>query len=137
MTCAHMQYDDIANNTENPNPGVIINHPNGPNVYEGRLLKRSPRPSQSILLLGVKIDYRQADVTPENFLNILEGKAAAMKGRSSSFNPPPPLKFNSKAASHNGCCNLRGWHRKGPPVHRQRSCLCQLCRSRRATSHCK
>eukprot|EP00045_Choanoeca_perplexa_P001240 m.18509 g.18509 ORF g.18509 m.18509 type:complete len:425 (-) comp10822_c0_seq1:27-1301(-) len=58
-----MMYDDIANNKENPTPGVIINHPNGPNVYD-----------------GVKIDYRQTDVSPENFLNIIEGNAAAMKG---------------------------------------------------------
>ena len=28
-------YDDIAFNKENPRPGVIINKPNGPNVYEG------------------------------------------------------------------------------------------------------
>jgi legumain len=28
-------YDDIANNPENPRPGVLINHPNGPNVYHG------------------------------------------------------------------------------------------------------
>lgn len=28
-------YDDIAFNSENPRPGVIINRPDGPDVYEG------------------------------------------------------------------------------------------------------
>lgn len=28
-------YDDIAYNEENPRPGVIINHPQGGDVYEG------------------------------------------------------------------------------------------------------
>lgn len=28
-------YDDIAFNPLNPRPGVIINKPNGPDVYEG------------------------------------------------------------------------------------------------------
>lgn len=28
-------YDDIANNKLNPRPGIIINHPDGEDVYEG------------------------------------------------------------------------------------------------------
>lgn len=28
-------YDDIAYNVQNPRPGVLINHPNGPDVYYG------------------------------------------------------------------------------------------------------
>lgn len=28
-------YDDIANNTENPRPGVLINNPHGQDVYQG------------------------------------------------------------------------------------------------------
>lgn len=28
-------YDDIAYNSENPRPGVIINHPHGSDVYHG------------------------------------------------------------------------------------------------------
>lgn len=28
-------YDDIASNKENPRPGVIINNPNGKDVYRG------------------------------------------------------------------------------------------------------
>lgn len=52
-----MMYDDIANNPENPNPGVIINHPNGTNVYP-----------------GVPKDYTGNLVSPQNFLDILQGK---------------------------------------------------------------
>lgn len=52
-----MMYDDIANATENPTPGVIINHPQGKDVYQ-----------------GVPKDYTGDTVTPQNFLDILEGK---------------------------------------------------------------
>ncbi|KAH9371515.1 hypothetical protein HPB48_017502 [Haemaphysalis longicornis] len=52
-----MMYDDIANNPQNPTPGVIINHPNGSNVYP-----------------GVPKDYTGKLVTPKNFLSILQGK---------------------------------------------------------------
>jgi legumain len=58
-----MMYDDIANNEENPTPGVVINHPNGPNVYD-----------------GIKIDYKGTTVTPGNFLSILSGDSEKMKG---------------------------------------------------------
>ncbi|XP_064109215.1 legumain-like [Macrobrachium nipponense] len=58
-----MMYDDISNNSLNPNPGVIINRPNGPNVYK-----------------GVPKDYTGKDVTPRNFLHILNGNAKAMEG---------------------------------------------------------
>ncbi|XP_071515003.1 legumain-like [Panulirus ornatus] len=58
-----MMYDDIANNRENPMPGVIINRPDGPNVYD-----------------GVPKDYVGRDVTPENFLKVLSGDAEGMKG---------------------------------------------------------
>ncbi|XP_072167952.1 legumain-like [Diadema setosum] len=51
-----MMYDDIAYNEENPKPGVIINKPDGPNVYS-----------------GVPKDYTAEDVTPENFLALLQG----------------------------------------------------------------
>jgi legumain len=51
-----MMYDDIANNPDNPFPGNIINRPNGTNVYP-----------------GVPKDYTNAQVTPENFLNIIKG----------------------------------------------------------------
>ncbi|KAK8761363.1 hypothetical protein V5799_027368 [Amblyomma americanum] len=52
-----MMYDDIANNTLNPTPGEIVNHPKGKNVY-----------------LGTPKDYTGDLVTPKNFLSILQGK---------------------------------------------------------------
>lgn len=58
-----MMYDDIANNSMNPTPGIIINHPNGSDVYK-----------------GVLKDYTGDDVNPKNFLNVLTGNAKAMKG---------------------------------------------------------
>ncbi|KAL1130442.1 hypothetical protein AAG570_011690 [Ranatra chinensis] len=57
-----MMADDIAFNQENPTPGVIINSPGGPNVYE-----------------GVPKDYTGKDVNPLNFINILSGNKTAMK----------------------------------------------------------
>jgi legumain len=58
-----MMYDDIANNRANPTKGIVINHPNGKDVYK-----------------GVPKDYIGKDVTPQNFLNVLLGKKDAMKG---------------------------------------------------------
>ncbi|XP_057317054.1 legumain-like [Hydractinia symbiolongicarpus] len=58
-----MMYDDIAHNRNNPTPGIIINKPNGPDVYK-----------------GVLKDYTGKDVTPENFLNVLKGNKEAMNG---------------------------------------------------------
>lgn len=60
-----MMYDDKAYAPENPTPGVLINWPNGRNVYE-----------------GCKIDYRREDVTPEMFLDVLSGnETLAEQGR--------------------------------------------------------
>lgn len=58
-----MAYDDIANNPENPFPGKLYNKPNGEDVYA-----------------GCNIDYTGASVNPTNFLNILKGNAAGVKG---------------------------------------------------------
>lgn len=58
-----MMYDDIAHNSENPTPGVVINAPNGADVYH-----------------GVSKDYTGAAVTPANFLNVLKGNAAGIVG---------------------------------------------------------
>ncbi|XP_028855855.1 legumain [Denticeps clupeoides] len=58
-----MMYDDLAQNEDNPTPGVIINRPNGTDVYH-----------------GVVKDYTGEDVTPENFLAVLKGDAASVKG---------------------------------------------------------
>jgi len=60
-----MMYDDIANNRENPTPGKIINKPNGPDVYK-----------------GVPKDYTKKEVTPKNFLNILQGNKDKVVGGS-------------------------------------------------------
>jgi len=58
-----MMYDDIANNAQNPTKGEVINHPDGKDVYK-----------------GVPKDYIGKDVTPQNFINIMTGNKAAMKG---------------------------------------------------------
>lgn len=61
-------YDDIANSVSNPYKGKVFNKPSytnaGVDVYA-----------------GVTIDYRGADVTPDNFLAALEGNEAATKGK--------------------------------------------------------
>jgi len=56
-----MAVDDVANNHANPFPGQLFNKPTadgvtGKDVYN-----------------GCKIDYRGADVTPENFVKVLTG----------------------------------------------------------------
>lgn len=60
-------YDDIANNSENPFPGKIFNKPDptGPGVD---------------VYVNAKIDYKGEDVTPQNFLNAIQGKKDALKG---------------------------------------------------------
>lgn len=60
-----MMYDDLAKNEENPTPGIVINRPNGTDVYK-----------------GVVKDYTGDDVTPQNFLAVLKGDAASVKGGS-------------------------------------------------------
>ncbi|CAM8971485.1 unnamed protein product [Rhodiola kirilowii] len=58
-------YDDIAYNKQNPNPGVIINKINGPNVYE-----------------GVPKDYTRKQVTSENFYNVILANKSGLTGGS-------------------------------------------------------
>nr|ALL55652.1 asparaginyl endopeptidase [Clitoria ternatea] len=58
-------YDDIAFNEENPRPGVIINKPDGGDVYE-----------------GVPKDYTGEDVNVNNFLAVLLGNKSALTGGS-------------------------------------------------------
>ncbi|MQL80219.1 hypothetical protein Taro_012670, partial [Colocasia esculenta] len=58
-------YDDIANNEENPRPGIIINHPEGEDVYA-----------------GVPKDYTGDDVNANNFLAVLLGNSSALTGGS-------------------------------------------------------
>lgn len=52
-------YDDIANNTANPRPYVIINEPNGPNLYH-----------------DIEIDYKGTEVNKENLFKVLTGDAS-------------------------------------------------------------
>jgi len=63
-----MAYDDIAESISNPFKGKVFNKPTyaeaGVDVYE-----------------GIKIDYTKAEVTPANFLAVLEGDSAATKGK--------------------------------------------------------
>eukprot|EP00249_Psilotum_nudum_P021336 c28073_g4_i1 orf=1-1014(-) len=58
-------YDDIANNPANPRPGVIINSPDGEDVYA-----------------GVPKDYTGRDVTVSNFYAVLLGNKSAIIGGS-------------------------------------------------------
>jgi len=58
-----MMFDDIANNEQNPTKGIIINHPNGSDVYA-----------------GVPKDYIGQDVTPQNFIKVLTGDEEGMRG---------------------------------------------------------
>jgi legumain len=57
-----MHYDDLADNTRNPTKGVVINHPDGDDVYH-----------------NVPKDYVGKDVTAKNFISILTGDKDAMK----------------------------------------------------------
>uniref|UniRef100_M1B2Z7 Legumain n=1 Tax=Solanum tuberosum TaxID=4113 RepID=M1B2Z7_SOLTU len=58
-------YDDIANNTENPRPGVIINNPHGHDVYK-----------------GVLKDYVGDDVNAKNFFNVILANKSGVVGGS-------------------------------------------------------
>jgi len=55
--------DDLAQNQENPTPGIVINHPKGADVYK-----------------GVPHDYTGEDVTPKNFMAVLRGDKGAVSG---------------------------------------------------------
>ncbi|KAG6782666.1 hypothetical protein NC652_008921 [Populus alba x Populus x berolinensis] len=58
-------FDDIAEHEFNPRPGVIINHPQGDDVYA-----------------GVPKDYTGVEVTTENLYAVLLGNKSAVKGGS-------------------------------------------------------
>ncbi|XP_016487189.2 vacuolar-processing enzyme [Nicotiana tabacum] len=58
-------YDDIANNTENPRPGVLINNPHGQDVYQ-----------------GVPKDYVGEDVNADNFFNVILANKSGITGGS-------------------------------------------------------
>ncbi|KAK9229933.1 hypothetical protein WN944_022899 [Citrus x changshan-huyou] len=58
-------YDDIAFNVQNPRPGIIINKPYGPDVYN-----------------GVPKDYTGENCTANNFLAVILGNRTALTGGS-------------------------------------------------------
>lgn len=62
-----MAFDDVANDSENPIKGKIFNKPDpkgkGVDVYQ-----------------NVKIDYKGKSVTAKNFINVITGNKAAIKG---------------------------------------------------------
>ncbi|XP_073222060.1 vacuolar-processing enzyme-like [Cicer arietinum] len=60
-----MMFDDIAYHPKNPKRGVIMNRPNGPNVYQ-----------------GVPKDYTGNNVNPRNFFAVLSGNKNATIGGS-------------------------------------------------------
>lgn len=55
--------DDLAQNENNPTPGIVVNHPQGKDVYK-----------------GVPHDYTGEAVTPENFMAVLRGDKQALRG---------------------------------------------------------
>ncbi|KXG22709.1 vacuolar-processing enzyme [Sorghum bicolor] len=59
-----LMYDDIADSPDNPRPGVIINRPDGGDVYA-----------------GVPKDYTGEDVNVNNFLAVLLGNKSAATGK--------------------------------------------------------
>ncbi|KAF2286263.1 hypothetical protein GH714_012947 [Hevea brasiliensis] len=61
-------YDDIAYNVENPRPGIIINSPNGEDVYK-----------------GVPKDYTGEDVTVNNFFSAILGNKTALTGAANAI----------------------------------------------------
>lgn len=54
-------FDDIANNTWNPHPGTIINHPLGRDLYA-----------------GLRKDYTHEEVNTKNFLAVLRGDESSV-----------------------------------------------------------
>ncbi|CAJ1785667.1 unnamed protein product [Sphenostylis stenocarpa] len=58
-------YDDIANHTQNPRRGIIINKPNGPDVYK-----------------GVPKDYTGDAANKNNFFAVISGNRSALSGGS-------------------------------------------------------
>ncbi|KAL1211003.1 Vacuolar-processing enzyme beta-isozyme [Cardamine amara subsp. amara] len=64
-------YDDIANHPLNPRQGILINHPDGDDVYS-----------------GVPKDYTGKNVTAANFYAVLLGDQNAVKGGSGMPNTP-------------------------------------------------
>ena len=88
-------YDDIANNPENPRPGVIINNPQGEDVYEGVpkvrfcffyffpcRCKFCGFSTHGLILILLCQDYTGQDVTVGNFFAAILGNKTALTGGS-------------------------------------------------------
>ncbi|KAK3559747.1 hypothetical protein QTP86_020749, partial [Hemibagrus guttatus] len=58
-----MMYDDIASNKQNPDPGKIINVPNGPNVYTG-----VPKDYTGEVIYSIHTTIKYSDYTSIIFL---------------------------------------------------------------------
>lgn len=88
-----MMKDDIANNTQNPRKGEIINEPNGPDVYK-----------------GVPHDYTGRLVTSDNFIKILTGKKMTVgSGKSLESGPDDNVfVFFDDHGSEGALCFPRG-----------------------------
>lgn len=80
-----MMYDDIAENSQNPTKGTIINKPYGTNVYPG-----TPK------------DYVGRDVTPENFLKIMQGEDMTGVGSGKTLHSGPNDRVFVYFADHGG-----------------------------------
>ncbi|PNI97619.1 LGMN isoform 18, partial [Pan troglodytes] len=70
-----------------PTPGIVINRPNGTDVYQ-----------------GVPKDYTGEDVTPQNFLAVLRGGVRSLR----CSGPPgePPLQGSLQDLLHKMTCSL-------------------------------
>ncbi|TKY55414.1 Vacuolar-processing enzyme [Spatholobus suberectus] len=79
-------YDDIATNDLNPRPGVIINHPQGQDVYA-----------------GVPKDYTGESVTSENLFAVILGDKSKVKGGSGKvINSKPEDRIFMYYSDHGG-----------------------------------
>ncbi|KAE9614175.1 hypothetical protein Lal_00016625 [Lupinus albus] len=79
-------YDDIAMNEMNPRPGIIINHPHGPDVYA-----------------GVPKDYTGESVTTENLYGVILGDKNKVKGGSGKvINSKPEDRIFIYYSDHGG-----------------------------------
>ena len=81
-------FDDIAYNENNPDPGVLINVPNGPNVSD---IYHFRYPNQmfvhSKVYEGVPHDYTKSHYTVENFYKVLAGNETSNGGKTLKSGP--------------------------------------------------
>ncbi|KAK3438395.1 hypothetical protein EUGRSUZ_C03016 [Eucalyptus grandis] len=70
-------YDDIASNEENPRPGIVINSPDGDDVYEDDVYEGVPKVFTNYFS-GGRINWR--DVNVNNFFSVILGNKIALTG---------------------------------------------------------